>query len=81
MCACEVFDVSESRDSVTLCLLHLQNREHAFSTKFTIVLFDFFLEDIDLGSRKLHVIEMFYQTAFHKNLVILFLVMFFTALH
>ena len=31
----------------------------------------FFLEDIDLGSPKLHVIEIFYQTIIHKNLVIL----------
>ena len=34
--------------------------------------FDFFyLEDIDLGSPKLLVLEIFDQTTFHKNLVIL----------
>ena len=29
------------------------------------------LEDIDLGSLKLHVIEIFNQTTFHKNLAVL----------
>ena len=38
--------------------------------KFSNLIY-FYLEDIDLGSRKLHVIEIFYQTTFPKNLVIL----------
>ena len=56
-----------------VCLADLKNEGMHFSTKFiffwNLNLFD--LEDIDLGSPKLHAIETFNHTTFHKNLVIL----------
>ena len=53
-------------------LLNLKNRRYAYSRKFRIFYSNsFYLEDTDLGSPKLHTIEIFNQTNSHKNLVIL----------
>ena len=43
------------------------------STKFYWIFLFFYLEDIALGSPKLHAIKFFSQTTSHKNLVILFI--------
>ena len=59
--------------AIIVFLLDLKNQRSAFSTKFSNI-FEirfFYFEDIDLGSPKLHTIEIFSQTTFHINLVIL----------
>ena len=60
--------------AITVFVQDLQNQIYAFSTKFLTFFGNscfFDLEDIDLGSPKLHTVDILSQTTSHKNLVIL----------